>query len=146
MVVGMAIKRVTPEEARDLVDEGWIYVDVRSIPEFEQGHPAGAYNIPWMHAEPGRGMTPNPEFADVMARAFDREDKLVLGCRSGQRSFRAAQKLQELGFEHVVDMRGGFGGEVDPQGAVQCEGWKARNLPVEHEAQAGRDYATLKKA
>jgi rhodanese-related sulfurtransferase len=141
----MAIRRVTPEEARELLDEGWIYVDVRSIPEFEQGHPAGAYNVPFMHAEPGRGMTPNPEFADVMERTFEKGAKLVVGCRSGQRSLRAAEQLTQLGYTELVDMRGGFGGEVDrATGQTTCEGWQARGLPTETAAREGRDYSSLK--
>ena len=141
----MAIKRVTPDEARELVDKGWTYLDVRSVPEFEQGHPAGAFNVPLMHAEPGRGMTPNPEFSAVVERAFETSAKLVVGCRSGQRSLRAAEQLAALGFEHLVDMRGGFGGEVDRRtGEVVCEGWQARGLPVETSARPGRDYASLK--
>jgi rhodanese-related sulfurtransferase len=40
-------RRVSPQEAKDLMDkEGYVYVDVRSIPEFEAGHPAGAFNVP----------------------------------------------------------------------------------------------------
>ncbi len=141
----MTVKRVTPDEAKQLLDEGWIYVDVRSTSEFEAGHPAGAYNVPLNHAEPGRGMTPNPEFEQVMERAFSKSDKLVIGCKSGGRSLRAAQMLTELGFTELVDMRGGFGGEVDRQtGAVACEGWEARGLPVEREAGSERDYASLK--
>ena len=43
----MAVKRISPEEARDLMDkEGYVYLDVRSVPEFAAGHPTGAYNIP----------------------------------------------------------------------------------------------------
>ncbi len=141
----MEIKRVTPEEAHELLDQGWIYIDVRSIPEFEEGHPAGAYNVPLLHAAPGRGMTPNEEFMAVMERAFDKSDKLVLGCRSGQRSLRAAEQLAERGFTDLVDMRGGFAGEVDrATGRPVCEGWKSRGLPVESEAREGRDYAALR--
>lgn len=140
----MAVKRVTPDEARELLDEGWVYLDVRSIPEFEQGHPAGAYNIPLLHADPGGRRVPNPEFAAVVERAFTKSDKLVLGCRSGGRSLRAAEQLSQLGFTNLVDMRGGFSGEADRRGGVACEGWASRDLPVEHEARAGRDYASLK--
>ena len=141
----MEIKRVTPEEAHELLDKGWVYVDVRSIPEFEEGHPAGAYNVPLLHAAPGRGMAPNEEFMAVMERAFDKSDKLVLGCRSGQRSLRAAEQLAERGFTDLVDMRGGFAGEIDrATGRPVCEGWKSRGLPVESEAREGRDYAALR--
>ena len=48
------VKRVTPTEAAALVNEGWIYLDVRSIPEFELGHPAGAVNVPLLHMPAGR--------------------------------------------------------------------------------------------
>lgn len=140
----MAIKRVTPDEAAGLVGEGWSFVDVRSTPEYEAGHPAGAYNIPLMHAAPGGGMSQNSEFADVVAQCFAKTDPIVVGCKSGGRSYRAAQTLAELGFEHIVDMRGGFGGEVDRQtGEVTCPGWGARDLPVETEARPGRDYGSL---
>ena len=37
----MPVKRVSPEDAQRLMDkEGYVYVDVRSIPEFEAGHQA----------------------------------------------------------------------------------------------------------
>src|SRR5689334_20222021 len=60
------VKRVDPEEALRLVrDEGYVYVDVRSVMEFDEGHPEGAYNVPLLDAGPG-GMAPNPDFVDVM--------------------------------------------------------------------------------
>lgn len=140
----MAIRRVTPDEASELLEAGWTFVDVRSIPEYREGHPAGAYNVPLNHAEPGRGMVPNSAFSEVVQRAFDKSAKLIVGCKSGNRSYKAAQKLAELGYEEVVDMRGGFAGELDRQtGGVACEGWKSRGLPVASEAEPGRDYASL---
>ena len=62
----MALKRISPDEARDLLEsgEGHIYLDVRSIPEFEQGHAPGAKNIPLLHRT-AMGMQPNEEFVDV---------------------------------------------------------------------------------
>ena len=53
------VKRVTPPEADALLAQGWTYLDVRSIPEFEGGHPAGAANVPLLHMQGGR-MAPNP--------------------------------------------------------------------------------------
>ena len=89
----MTVKRVSPHEADQLVrEEGYAYLDVRSIREFEAGHPAGAYNIPFLHKTPS-GMQPNPEFADVVTTVFAKDAKLVLGCRSGNRSLRAAEIL-----------------------------------------------------
>ena len=42
----MPIRRVTPNEAAELIASGWTYIDVRTIPEFEAEHPSGAYNVP----------------------------------------------------------------------------------------------------
>ena len=39
------VKRVTPVEAEALLKEGWTYLDVRSIPEFDGGHPVGASDV-----------------------------------------------------------------------------------------------------
>jgi len=140
----MAVKRVDPKEAADLLALGWSYVDVRSIPEYEQGHPSGAYNVPLMHAQPGRGMVANPDFAAVMSGRFGLDDKLVVGCRSGARSSRAADQLAAAGYTNVVDMRGGFLGEMDPAGQVTCAGWQPRGLPVSREPAAGRSYQDLR--
>lgn len=136
------MKRVTPDEAVGLIQQGWTYVDVRSVPEFEQGHPESAYNVPFLHKGP-TGMTPNGDFDAVMQACFAADDKLVVGCRTGARSLRAAERLVSLGFTNVVDMRGGFSGERDPSGQVTCEGWEARNLPVSTTAEDDHAYEQL---
>lgn len=140
----MPVKRVDPSEAAELIAQGWTFVDVRSVPEFEAGHPTGAYNCPLLHKGPA-GMAPNPEFKAVALRVFAREQKLVIGCRSGQRSLRAAELLLGEGFEHVVDMRGGFAGERHPDGSVACEGWHSRGLPVSGAPEPGRSWDDLKR-
>src|SRR5438132_10758352 len=103
----MAVKRISPAEAKALMDAGYIYLDVRSIPEYEQGHPAGAHNAPLMHMGRG-GMAPNPEFVQVVSKAYPKDTKMVLGCKSGGRSQRAAMLLEGAGFTNLVEMRGGF--------------------------------------
>ena len=47
----MSFANVSVREARDKQREGYTYVDVRSIPEFEQGHPEGAVNVPLLHRD-----------------------------------------------------------------------------------------------
>lgn len=138
----MAIKRVTPDEAAELMRQGWTFVDVRSIPEFDEGHPDGAYNVPLLHRTPA-GMSPNPDFLAVMQRAFAPDRTLVLGCRSGNRSLRAAELLVQHGYTAIVEMRGGYLGETGPGGHV--EGWKARNLPSATAAAQGRAYHEVKE-
>jgi rhodanese-related sulfurtransferase len=136
---------VTPDEAFALVAQGWRYVDVRSVAEFEQGHPAGAYNVPLLHQVPGRGMSPNPRFLEVMTATFGPDDQLLLGCRSGARSLRAAEALRGAGFRNLLDVRGGFAGEADPSGGLAVEGWSARGLPTSTTAEPGRSYHELER-
>ncbi|MGB8331726.1 MAG: rhodanese-like domain-containing protein [Polyangiales bacterium] len=139
----MSVKRVSPVEAAALVDEeGYVYIDVRSIPEFEAGHPAGAYNVPLMHATPS-GMRPNPEFVSVIVASFPKNAKLVVGCKMGGRSLRAAQVLIEAGFEHVVDQRAGFDGTRNPFGQLQEPGWQRVGLAVSFEAQPEKTYEAV---
>ena len=136
------IKRVSPAEAQQLVDSGYVYVDVRSVPEFEAEHPSHAYNVPLMHMG-GGGMTPNAEFVTVMKARFASDAKLVLGCKSGGRSLRAAQALAGAGFTDVIDQRAGFDGARDPFGALTEAGWKAANLPVESGDGGERSWTKL---
>jgi rhodanese-related sulfurtransferase len=139
----MTIKRVSPEEAKQLLDgEGYVYLDVRSIPEFEQGHPEDAYNIPLLHMTPG-GMQPNPDFMDVVSATFDRDTKVVVGCKAGGRSLRAAQAMLQAGYTQVIDQRAGFVGATNPFGQVTEPGWQPQGLPVATEATEGHAYAEL---
>jgi len=139
----MTVKRVSPKEADVLLkEEGYVYVDVRSIPEFDAGHTAGAYNVPLMHATPS-GMRPNGDFMSVIGAVFSTDSKLVIGCRSGNRSLRAAEALVASGFEHVVDQRAGHGGVRDPFGQVKEAGWHDAGLEVSSEPRQDRTYEAL---
>jgi rhodanese-related sulfurtransferase len=138
------MKRVSPKEAKALLEEGWSYLDVRSEPEFEQGHPAGALNIPLLRADPA-GMTPNANFLNVVQAVLPHDSRIVVGCQSGGRSLRAAQMLEAAGYGAIVDQRAGFGGARNASGQVVEPGWSAQNLPVESGQPGGRSYADLMK-
>jgi rhodanese-related sulfurtransferase len=139
----MPVKRISPEEARALMDdEGYAYIDVRSVPEFEQGHPRGAYNIPLAHLGPA-GMTPNFDFLAVAQKTFPKDAKLVVGCKSGGRSLQAAMMLISSGYTNVVDQRCGFSGGLDASGRPE-PGWGPKGLPAATEAETGRSYDELK--
>jgi len=139
----MTVKRVSPKEAAALMrHEGYVYVDVRSIPEFDAGHPEGAYNIPLLHATPS-GMRPNGAFMSVFRAVFAKDSKIVLGCRSGNRSLRAAQALIADGYAHVVDQRAGHDGARDAFGQVLEPGWHDTGLEVSAEARPERTYHAL---
>jgi rhodanese-related sulfurtransferase len=126
----VTIKRVTPEEALRMVqEEGYVYLDVRSVPEFDGGHPEGAFNIPFMKMTPA-GMKPNLHFVEEVAHRFSKSDKLVIGCKSGGRSARAAGALAQVGFEELADQTGGY------------DRWAPAGHPTSKETD-GRGYADL---
>jgi len=137
-------QRISPQEARDLIEkEDYSYIDVRSVPEFQAGHPAGAYNVPLMHMGPA-GMTPNPEFLSVMEKAFPKDTRLVVGCKAGGRSMRAVAMLEGTGYTNLKDQRAGFEGAVDPAtGQVTEPGWRPQGLPVSQDSPAERTYDGL---
>jgi E3 ubiquitin-protein ligase RNF13 len=76
----MSYQTQNPAGVRRLLepDSGYLYVDVRTVEEFEQGHVPGAYNVPLLFRTPV-GMEPNPEFLAVVQRRFAKDQKLVLG-------------------------------------------------------------------
>ena len=137
----MTINHITVQQAHQEQGSGAAYLDVRSIPEFEQGHPEGAFNVPLLHADPEtRQMRPNPEFLDVVRANFPTDAQLVIGCQMGGRSAKAAEILATAGYHDVANVLGGYGGA--PQfGHV---GWVQAGLPVATAAGADRDYGALR--
>lgn len=102
------VDEISPQETRRLLEapdrEGWHIVDVREPDEFAAGRIPGARNIP-------RGFLEVRADLDHAKRdpwLADRTRKLVLYCGGGNRSALAAQTLQEMGFETIVSMAGGF--------------------------------------
>jgi rhodanese-related sulfurtransferase len=114
------MKEVNPKEAYELMqnDPEYIYLDVRSTMEFEDGHPVGAVNVPIMNFTPGFGMSP-------------KDAKLVIGCKSGGRSAQACVIMEKMGYTNVANVRGGFVGAVDQMGRLVEPGWSMVDLPVE---------------
>ncbi|MBI5516124.1 MAG: rhodanese-like domain-containing protein [Deltaproteobacteria bacterium] len=137
--------RLSPAEAHALLrDEGYVYVDVRSVPEYEGGRPEGSYNIPLMNASPA-GLQPNPEFLAVMEAFLDAHPKVVLGCQGGNRSMRAAEALEARGRTGLREQRAGWGGARNAYGQVAEPGWSAAGLPAASGPDPERGYAALKK-
>jgi rhodanese-related sulfurtransferase len=138
----MTIKHISVQQAHQEQAAGARYLDVRSIPEFEQGHPAGAFNVPLMHADPEtRQMRPNADFLAVVRANFTPDTQMVIGCQMGGRSAKAAEILSNAGFHDVTNVLGGYGGA--PQ--FGHEGWVQAGLPVETQADADREYESLRK-
>ena len=137
------VKPVTPEEAAELMSRGHVYVDVRSEPEFEAGHPEGALNVPLLNAGPV-GLVPNPEFQAVMEAAFGKDEPLIIGCKAGGRSKKASDLLAQLGFCKLSDQVAGFDAGKDAFGRA-IPGWSRTALPVAKGKPTGQSYADVKQ-
>lgn len=76
-------------------------------------------------------MAHNTAFIENLQEAgFTPEHHIYFICRSGQRSFAAAQAAQEAGFPHAYNVADGFEGAVDAAGHRGiASGWKAKGLP-----------------
>ena len=91
---------ITAQEAKKIMDdqEGYILLDVRTQEEYDQGHIPGAIVVP---------------DTEIEARAEevlpDKDQLIVVYCRSGRRSKNAAQILVELGYTNIKE----FGGIID---------------------------------
>ena len=133
-------ERITPEQAAQQMAAGATYVDVRTEAEFAAGHPRGAINVPLLQMGPG-GMIPNPDFLRVMLAIFPRDARLIVGCKSGSRSLRAATVLLLAGFTGVVDQRAGWSGVQDAFGRVTLPGWSRAELPSETGEPDSSSYA-----
>ena len=136
----MPIQRLSSPEAIERVaaDDRLVHIDVRSEPEFAAGHAPAAYNVPLMHMAAG-AMTPNPDFTAVVERAFpDKDAPILLSCKAGGRSAKAAAALEALGYRALVDHVGGWGGGNGDAG------WVAAGGPTSTETRPGRSYQEIK--
>ncbi len=140
------IERISPEQAKEKMEsgEGYVYVDVRDASEYLAGHPPSAHNVPVL-IRGAMGMTPNDDFIVVCEANYAKDQKIITGCLRGGRSLRAASMLVAAGFTNVVDMQGGFDGEMGPGGTITYDGWSRRGLPVSTEPAPGATYDELKK-
>ena len=77
--------------------EGALWVDVREADEWQEGHLPGAVHVP-------RGFLESR----IENVAPNKTQPIVLYCASAQRSAFAAKALEELGYQHVHSLAGGF--------------------------------------
>ena len=92
--------QISGAEAKALMDSesGYIIIDARTQEEYDQGHIPGAILIP------------EYEIADRAEKELTDKDQLILVyCRSGRRSKIAAEELVKLGYTNVKE----FGGIID---------------------------------
>ena len=93
-------EQITPQQAKEIMDteSNYVILDVRTHDEYMDGHIPGAVLI--------------PDY-DIVNRAEkelpDKDQLILVYCRSGRRSKLAAEKLAELGYTNVKE----FGGIID---------------------------------
>jgi|SRR5262249_54429220 len=77
----MEIKRITPEEAKELLDSnsGYVYLDVRTVQEFDAGHVPSAKNIPVVEPDASGRMQLNPRFVEIVEKNSGKEPKYITG-------------------------------------------------------------------
>ena len=98
-------RQIGMEEAVAMMEEesGYILLDVRTPEEFREKHIPGAINI----ANESIGTGEIPELPD-------KQQLILVYCRSGNRSKQASEKLAALGYTNIVE----FGGINDWPGEV----------------------------
>lgn len=102
----VSYRQITMDEAVAMMEEeeGYIILDVRTAAEFDEKHIPGAINVP------------NEAIgAEVIPELPDKDQLILVYCRSGNRSKQASEKLMKLGYTNVVE----FGGIIDWPGETE---------------------------
>ena len=101
-------RQITMDEAVAMMaqETGYIILDVRRPDEFAAGHIPNAINVP------------NETIGtDEIAELPDKDQLIMVYCRSGRRSKEASEKLVKLGYTNIVE----FGGILDWKGKIVTE-------------------------
>ena len=99
-------RQITMDEAVTMMaqETGYIILDVRRPDEFAAGHIPNAINVP------------NESICTDEIPELPNKDQLIMVyCRSGRRSKEAAEKLVKLGYTNIVE----FGGILDWNGEIE---------------------------
>ena len=93
-------EQITPEQAKTIMDTetDYIIIDARTVEEFSEGHIEGAVLL---------------NYEDIKSKAHvvlpDKQQLILVYCRSGRRSKIASEELASLGYTNVKE----FGGIID---------------------------------
>jgi len=95
--------RLAPQEAREMMSDDVIILDVRTQEEFDVGHIINAILLPDYEIQ--------EKAEDIL---MDKYQTILIYCRSGRRSEAAARQLIDMGYTQVFD----FGGILDWPGEI----------------------------
>ena len=98
-------RQITMDEAVNMMaqETGYIILDVRRPDEFAAGHIPNAINVP----------NETIDTAEI-PELPDKDQLIMVYCRSGRRSKEASEKLVKLGYTNIVE----FGGILDWNGEI----------------------------
>ncbi|MBQ1196505.1 MAG: rhodanese-like domain-containing protein [Clostridia bacterium] len=98
-------RQITMDEAVNMMaqETGYIILDVRRPDEFAAGHIPNAINVP----------NETIDTAEI-PELPDKDQLIMVYCRSGRRSKEASEKLVKLGYTNIVE----FGGILDWKGEI----------------------------
>ena len=99
------IKHVSMDDIVQIMNENnnYVILDVRTIEEYNEGHIPDAICIPNETID-----------NNIINQIPDKEQLILIYCRSGNRSKQAAEKLKKLGYTNLID----FGGIIDWKGEI----------------------------
>ena len=100
------IKHVSMNDIVQIMEENenYIILDVRTQAEYNQGHIPNAICIPNETID-----------ENVVNKLPDKNQMILVYCRSGNRSKQAAEKLKKLGYTDLIE----FGGIIDWKGEIE---------------------------
>ena len=100
------IKHVSMNDIVQIMEENenYIILDVRTIAEYNEGHIPNAICIPNETID-----------ENVVNKLLDKNQMILVYCRSGNRSKQAAEKLKKLGYTNLIE----FGGIIDWKGKIE---------------------------
>jgi len=102
------VEEIEPFEAAEEIEGGdVVLIDTREPHEYQEAHLEGGKLVP-----------PGLLADEIGASAPDKSARTILYCRSGNRSYTAAEEMQALGYENVASMAGGI------------LAWQEQGLPV----------------
>ncbi len=91
------VQKINPVELNKKLGDDIQLIDCRTPKEFNEGHLKGAKIINYYDSD----------FLNEMSK-LDKDKVLYIYCRSGNRSGKAAKKLETLGFTKIYDLKGGI--------------------------------------
>lgn len=104
----VTFRSISMEEGTKIIESesGYIILDVRTKEEYDEGHIPGAVNVA------NEEISANNRNIEQLP---DKKQKILVYCRSGNRSKQAAKKLAAMGYENVIE----FGGIIEWHGDIE---------------------------